>query len=115
MSPLSEAGEMTFSDNDSDSGRSGSGSLSGRPSLSSRGSQHGAIGSNRPSSRQNSLEMKSVVSVDSTFTTESVSGDESNVGAIFKNGGKKPETADAQKKAPMLVLTSAEKRKSSIF
>ncbi|PQE23626.1 transcription initiation factor IIF subunit alpha protein [Rutstroemia sp. NJR-2017a BVV2] len=119
MSPLSEAGEMTFSDNDSDSGRSGSGSLSGRPSLGSRGSQHGAIGSNRPSSRQNSLEMKSVVSVDSTFTTESVSGDESNVGgsfaAVFKNGGKKPETADAQKKAPMLVLTSAEKRKSSIF
>ncbi|KAJ8062259.1 hypothetical protein OCU04_008807 [Sclerotinia nivalis] len=120
MSPVSEHGEISFSadDNDSDSGRSGSGSLSGRPSPpSSRTSQHGAIGSNRPSSRQNSLEMKSVISVDS-FTAESVSGDEQIGGsfaAVFKNGGKKPETADVQKKAPMLVLTSAEKRKSSIF
>lgn len=120
MSPVSEHGEISFSvdDNDSDSGRSGSGSLSGRPSPpSSRTSQHGAIGSNRPSSRQNSPEMKSVISVDS-FTAESVSGDEQIGGsfaAVFKNGGKKPETADVQKKAPMLVLTSSEKRKSSIF
>ncbi|KAB8290872.1 hypothetical protein EYC80_008509 [Monilinia laxa] len=83
----------------------------------SRTSQHGAIGSNRPTSRQNSLEIKSVVSVDS-FTAESVSGDEQIGGsfaAVFKNGGKKPETADVQKKAPMLILTSAEKRKSAIF
>ncbi|KAI9643886.1 hypothetical protein NHQ30_007237 [Ciborinia camelliae] len=120
MSPVSEDGEISFSadDNDSDSGRSGSGSLSGRPSLpSSRPSQHGAIGSNRPTSRQNSFERKSDVSVDS-FTAESVSGDEQIGGsfaAVFKNGGKKPETAPVQKKAPMLVLTSAEKRKSAIF
>ncbi|RAL61374.1 hypothetical protein DID88_009508 [Monilinia fructigena] len=120
MSPVSEDGEISFShdDNDSDSGRSGSGSLSGRPSLpSSRTSQHGPIGSNRPTSRQNSLEIKSVVSVES-FTAESVSGDEQIGGsfaAVFKNGGKKPETADVQKKAPMLILTSAEKRKSAIF
>lgn len=120
MSPVSEDGEMSFSadDNDSDSGRSGSGSLSGRPSPpSSRTSRHGAIGSNRPTSRQNSLEMRSVMSVDS-FTAESVSGDEQIGGsfaAVFKNGGKKPEMVDVQKKAPMLVLTSAEKRKSSIF
>lgn len=120
MSPVSEDDEISFlnDDNDSDSGRSGSGSLSGRPNPpSSRTSQHGAIGSNRPTSRQNSLEMKSVISVDS-FTAESVSGDEQIGGsfaAVFKNGGKKPEIRDVQKKAPMLVLTSAEKRKSSIF
>ncbi|TVY14601.1 hypothetical protein LARI1_G007239 [Lachnellula arida] len=126
MSPVSEAGEITFSvssDNDSDSGRSGSGSLSGRPSLgSSRTSAHGAIGSDRPSSRQkeHSLERKSIASMDSTFTTASVSSDEgSSVGgsfaAVFKNAGKKLETTDGQRKAPMLVLTSAEKRKSSVF
>jgi hypothetical protein len=126
MSPVSEAGEITFSvssDNDSDSGRSGSGSLSGRPSLgSSRTSAHGAIGSDRPSSRQkeHSLERKSVASMDSNFTTASVSSDEgSSVGgsfaAVFKNGGKKSEPVDGQRKAPMLVLTSAEKRKSSVF
>jgi hypothetical protein len=124
MSPVSEAGEITFSvssDNDSDSGRSGSGSLSGRPSLgSARTSVHGAIGSNRPSSRQkeHSLERKSVASLDSNFTTASVSSDEGHsVGgsfaAVFKNGGKKPESTDIQRKAPMLVLSSVEKRKSS--
>jgi len=126
MSPVSEAGEITFSvssDNDSDSGRSGSGSLSGRPSLgSSRTSAHGAIGSDRPSSRQkeHSLERKSTGSIDSNFTTASVSSDEGlSVGgsfaAVFKNGGKKPEANDVQRKAPMLVLTSAEKRKSSVY
>ena len=126
MSPVSETGEITFSvssDNDSDSGRSGSGSLSGRPSLgSSRTSAHGAIGSDRPSSRQkeHSLERKSIASLDSTFTTASVSSEEdSSVGgtfaAVFKNGGKKPEAKDGLRKASMLVLTSAEKRKSSVF
>lgn len=126
MSPVSETGEITFSvssDNDSDSGRSGSGSLSGRPSMgSSRTSAHGAIGSDRPSSRQkeHSLERKSIASMDSNFTTASVSSDEgSSVGgsfaAVFKNAGKKAELVDGQRKAPMLVLTSAEKRKSSLF
>jgi len=126
MSPVSETGEITFSvssDNDSDSGRSGSGSLSGRPSLGSpRTSAHGAIGSNRPSSRQkeHSMERKSIASLDSAFTTASVSSDEgASVGgsfaAVFKNGGKKPEVKEVQRKAPMLVLTSAEKRKSSLF
>jgi len=126
MSPVSETAEANFSassDNDSDSGRSGSGSLSGRPSLgSSRTSAHGAIGSNRPSSRQkeHSMERKSIASLDSAFTTASVSSDEgSSVGgsfaAVFKNGGKKPEVKEISRKAPMLVLTSAEKRKSSLF
>ena len=126
LSPVSETGDVTFSvssDNDSDSGRSGSGSLSGRPSLgSSRTSAHGAIGSDRPSSRQkeHSLERKSMASIDSNFTTSSVSSDEGlSVGgsfaAVFKKGGKKPEATEGQRKAPMLVLTSAEKRKSSVF
>ncbi len=126
MSPVSEVGEVTFSvssDNDSDSGRSGSGSLSGRPSLgSSRASAHGAIGSDRPSSSQKerSLERKSVASVDSNFTTASVSSDDdSSIGgsfaAVFKNGGKKPEPTNAERKAPMLVLTSAEKRKGPLY
>jgi hypothetical protein len=58
--------------------------------------------------------------MDSNFTTASVSSDEgSSVGgsfaAVFKNGGKKSEPVDGQRKAPMLVLTSAEKRKSSVF
>jgi hypothetical protein len=124
MSPVSEVGEVAFSasDNDSDSGRSGSGSLSGRPSHGSpRTSAHGAIGSDRPSSRQKerSMERKSIASMDSAFTTASVSSDEgSSVGgsfaAVFKNGGKKPEPTDVERKAPMLVLTSAEKRKSSL-
>lgn len=125
MSPVSEAGEAVFSasDNDSDSGRSGSGSLSGRPALGSpRTSAHGAIGSDRPSSRSNerSMERKSVASLNSSFTAASVSGDEGSVGgsfaAIFKNGGKKPEVVELERKAPMLVLTSAaEKRKSSFY
>jgi hypothetical protein len=123
MSPVSETGEVTFSvssDNDSDSGRSGSGSLSGRPSLgSARTSAHGAIGSNRPSSRQkeHSLDRKSIASVESNFTTASM--ESASVGgsfaAVFKNGSKKPEPFEEKRKAPMLVLTSAEKRKSSQF
>ncbi|RDW71602.1 hypothetical protein BP6252_08165 [Coleophoma cylindrospora] len=123
MSPVSEAGEIAFSvssDNDSDSGRSGSGSLSGRPALGgSRRSVHGAIGSNRPSSRQkeHSLERKSIASIDSHYTSASVSSDDGSVGgsfaAVFKNAGKKPETVEEKRKAPMLVFTSAEKRKNT--
>jgi hypothetical protein len=124
MSPVSEVGEATFSasDNDSDSGRSGSGSLSGRPSLvSSRTSAHGAIGSDRPSSREKerSMERKSVASLDSHFTTASVSSDDDSVGgsfaAVFKNGGKKSDDVNVGRKAPMLVLSSVEKRKSALY
>ncbi len=108
------------SDNDSDrDSGSGSSSLSG-PSLdSSRTSVHGAIGSDRPSSRQKERSQERD-SVDSNFTTASVSSDEeTSVGgsfaAVFKNGAKKPETSEPERrKAPMLVLTSAEKRKSSV-
>lgn len=118
MSPLSETAEdlgTPLTDNESDSGRSGSGSLSGdaEPSLaSSRTSTSGswgAIGSDRPSSRQ-----KSRKSVDSL---SSGSDGEGSFASVFKHGSQrvnKTETADGERKAPMLVLTSAEKRKGGI-
>jgi hypothetical protein len=121
ITPISENGEISFSissDNESDSGRSGSGSLSGRPSVGgSRTSAHGAIGSERPSSRQKERSRERS-SVDSICTTASASSDEGapvggSFAAVFKNGCKKPEAAESTRKAPMLVLTSAEKRKSS--
>lgn len=111
MSPVSEVHFSLSSDNESDSGRSGSGSLSGRPSLgSSRTSAHGAIGSDRPSSRQKdrSMERKSVASIDSHYTSHSISSDEGSAGgsfaAVFKNGVKKGEVAEQKRKAPMLVF-----------
>ncbi|KAI1778485.1 hypothetical protein F4818DRAFT_302805 [Hypoxylon cercidicola] len=118
MSPVSESAEelgTPLTDNESDSGRSGSGSLSGdaEPSLaSSRTSTSGswgAIGSDRPSSRQ-----KSRKSVDSL---SSAGESEGSFASVFKNGSQrsgKPEPADGQRKAPMLVLTSAEKRKGGV-
>ncbi|KAI9742160.1 MAG: hypothetical protein M1818_004060 [Claussenomyces sp. TS43310] len=122
ITPISEAGEMissVSSDTDSDSGRSGSGSLSGRPSLGSpRTSAHGAIGSDRPSSRQKERS-QARDSVDSNFTTATVSSDDGaavggSFAAVFKNAAKKPEPDEKSRKAPMLVLTSVEKRKSFV-
>jgi hypothetical protein len=120
ISEQSEHGEISFSissDNDSDSG---SGSLSGPSLESSRTSVHGAIGSDRPSSRQKERSQERN-SVDSNFTTASVSSDEeTSVGgsfaAVFKNGAKKSEATESERRrAPMLVLTSAEKRKSAVY
>lgn len=115
VTPLSE-GEITFSissDNDSDS--IGSGSLSGKPSIGSlRAAANGAIGSERRELKERSRERGSV---DSQFSATSVSSDE---GAVV--GGKLVEVRVDEIKAtnerrttPMLVLTSAEKRKSSLF
>ncbi|KAI0003900.1 hypothetical protein F4779DRAFT_630590 [Xylariaceae sp. FL0662B] len=118
MSPVSETAEEVgtpLTDNESESGRSGSGSLSGdaEPSLaSSRTSTSGswgAIGSDRPGSRQ-----KSRKSVDSLSSAGDSDG---SFASVFKNGPQRPsktESADGQRKAPMLVLTSAEKRKGNI-
>ncbi|KAK6857234.1 hypothetical protein PG995_007421 [Apiospora arundinis] len=118
MSPVSETAEEVgtpLTDNESDSGRSGSGSLSGdaEPSLaSSRTSASGswgAIGSDRPSSRQKTR--KSVDSLSSQCDSDSGS-----FASVFKKGSRsdnKPQSADGQRKAPRLVLTSAEKRKGS--
>lgn len=108
MSPVSEAAEESITpitDNESDSGRSGSGSLIGEmecsSSRTSASGSWGAIGSDRPGSRQ-----KSRNSVDSTGS-DSESGSFANV---FKTGAlraaKAQESVD-QRKAPRLVLTKS--------
>ncbi|KAK8151835.1 hypothetical protein IWX90DRAFT_392244 [Phyllosticta citrichinensis] len=89
--PVSEI-ETSFpsSDNDSDSVRSGS--LSGKPSIGSlRAAASGAIGSERKTLKERSMERKS----SDEHSTRSGSGE--------------------RRRMPMLVLTSAEKRKSSMF
>ncbi|KAM5352689.1 hypothetical protein ACJ41O_005411 [Fusarium nematophilum] len=110
MSPVSETAEESstpITDNESDSGRSGSGSLAGDmecpSSRTSASGSWGAIGSDRPSSRQ-----KARKSVDSVG---SVSDGDSSFANVFKNGAlraaKAQETADGQRKAPRLVLTKS--------
>ncbi|KAJ4154874.1 hypothetical protein LMH87_000148 [Akanthomyces muscarius] len=104
MSPVSETAEDSGSpitDNDSDSGRSGSGSLAGEEectsSRTSASGGWGAIGSDRPGSRE--MGRKS---------------DGSDVNGSFANVFKKdPDAVDLQRKAPRMVLTSVEKRKAT--
>ncbi|KAK3936461.1 hypothetical protein QBC46DRAFT_30581 [Diplogelasinospora grovesii] len=121
ISPVSESTEemveTPLTDNDSDSGRSGSGSLvdaddagCSLPSSRTSTGSWGAIGSDRPSSRQK-LDRNSV---DSTTSSDNEgSRDSGSFASLLKNGarGLRTEAADGQRKAPMLVLTSAEKRK----
>ncbi|KAF9880607.1 hypothetical protein CkaCkLH20_01649 [Colletotrichum karsti] len=119
MSPVSESAEEESStpitDNESDSGRSGSGSLAGDvdcsfpSSRTSTNGSWGAIGSDRPSSRQRARK-----SVDSVSSADS---GENSFASVFKNSAQRAgiEVTDGQRKAPMLVLTSAEKRKSGIL
>ncbi|KKF96940.1 hypothetical protein CFO_g714 [Ceratocystis platani] len=106
MSPVSETAEEAdtpITDNESDSGRSGSGSLAGdaesRVNTRSPPSGWGAIGSDRPNSRSKDRKSENCVE-DHSFA------------GIFKNAGREVEGQD-QRKAPMLVLTSAEKRKTT--
>lgn len=111
MTPSSEK-EITFSissDNDSDSANSRSDSLSGKPSIGSlRAAANGAIGSERKELKERSRERSSV---DSSYTSGSISSEES---ALI--GGKLAEVrVDERRKTPLLVLTNAEKRKSSVF
>ncbi|GKT44787.1 uncharacterized protein ColSpa_04968 [Colletotrichum spaethianum] len=119
MSPVSESAEeesgTPITDNESDSGRSGSGSLAGDidcslpSSRTSTNGSWGAIGSDRPSSRQRARK-----SLDSVSSNES---GENSFASVFKNSAQRAgiEVTDGQRKAPMLVLTSAEKRKSGIL
>ncbi|WYZ41205.1 hypothetical protein EsH8_V_000100 [Colletotrichum jinshuiense] len=119
MSPVSESAEeesgTPITDNESDSGHSGSGSLAGDidcslpSSRTSTNGSWGAIGSDRPSSRQRARK-----SVDSVSSAES---GENSFASVFKNSAQRAgiEVIDGQRKAPMLVLTSAEKRKSGIL
>lgn len=125
ISPISETAEEAqspLSDNESDSGRSGSGSLNGEeveaslPSSRTSTASWGAIGSDRPSSRQNTR--KSAGSVSSASGDETASN--GSFASVFKrNGrsGRSPATPEGQgqRKAPMLVLTSAEKRKNGVL
>lgn len=118
MSPVSETAEESttpITDNDSESGRSGSGSLAGEEDRSAprkvAGVSWGAIGSDRPSSRQ----MARKTSESEVSTTESETS--SSFANAFKNGAlrvsKAQEATDGQRKG-RLVLTSAEKRKTNM-
>ncbi|KAL8708644.1 MAG: hypothetical protein Q9220_006469 [cf. Caloplaca sp. 1 TL-2023] len=119
MTPASES-EITFSissDGESDSVRSGSSSLSGKPSLGSlRAAASGVIGSEmKERSRDRNSTGTPPISFPSAF---SISSEES-----YGFGGKAVEVTmdentrpdSERRKAPLLVLTSAEKRKSSLF
>lgn len=121
ITPISEHGEITFSlssDNDSDSNRSGSGSLAGRPTIGgSRTSLHGAIGSDRPSSRSSQKQRSpDSVSVDSSFTAASLASEENTIGgsfaAVFKT--KRVEAIEPPRKSMLVLTSSAEKRKSAL-
>jgi hypothetical protein len=107
-SPDSE--NFPSSDNDSDSVRSaGSGSLSGRPSIGSlRAVANGAIGSERKISKERSCDRSSV---NRSYTADSVSSDD---GASIGGGLVEVRPAE-QRRMPKLILTSAEKRKSTMF
>ncbi|KAL8696443.1 MAG: hypothetical protein Q9224_002792 [Gallowayella concinna] len=119
MTPASE-GEIAYSvssDGDSDSVRSGHGSLSGKPSLGSlRAVPIGAIGSEM---KERSRERNSTGTPPTGFLSATSVSSEEGVGV----GGKMVEVKvdedsrpDGQaRKAPLLVLTNAEKRKSSLF
>jgi hypothetical protein len=117
ISPISESAdeliETPMTDNDSDSGRSGSGSLLDRdecslPSSRTSTGSWGAIGSDRPSSAQKAHRS----SVDSTSSDSENAREPGSFASLLKNSnrGATPET-NVQRKAARLVLTSAEKRK----
>jgi hypothetical protein len=108
VSPDSE--NFPSSDNDSDSVRSsGSGSLSGKPSIGSlRAVANGAIGSERKASKERSCDR---ASINRSYTADSVSSDD---GASIGGGLVEVRPAE-QRRMPKLILTSAEKRKSTFF
>jgi hypothetical protein len=104
--PGSEA-EFTFSvsSSDNDEATASSSSLSSKPSIGSlRAAANGAIGSER---KEKSRERSSVDSTGDCSIT-SLSGDE----GVFV-AGKLTDVESPWRKAPMLVLSSAEKRKSA--
>lgn len=115
MSPVSET-EMSFPLSDSDSVHSaGSGSLSGKPSIGSlRAAANGAIGSERKASKERSRDR---TTVDRSYTANSVSSDEgaSVGGGLVEIRVDEPKQSGERRTMPKLVLTSAEKRKSSMF
>ena len=106
--PSSEC-DITFSisssDNDSDSAASGSGSLSGKPS---------PIGSERKELKARSRDRNST---GTPFTTASLSSDDGTTigGQLVEVKMDEKENMSDRRRAPLLVLTNAEKRKSAIF
>jgi hypothetical protein len=120
ISPISETAEEAQSplyDNESDSGRSGSGSLNGEevepyaPSSRTSTGSWGAIGSDRPSSAQKARKSADSVS--------SGSGDEAASNGSFASAAKRTDRTSGRfspqtsgRKAPMMVLSNAEKRKN---
>lgn len=118
MTPVSEADiAFSLSDNDSDSAHSGgSGSLSGKPSIGSlRAAANGAIGSERKEMKERS---RDCTSIDGCYTANSLSSDEGIGigGQLVEVRVEEPKPAPGERrKTPLLVLTSAEKRKSSMF
>lgn len=116
LSPASES-EITFSissDNDNESVRSGSASLSGEPSIGKVYPTNGAIGSERKELKERSCERQPT---DNHYTASSVSSEEgTNVGGKLvevKADGSQDE--NERRKTPLLVLSSAEKRKSFVY
>ncbi|KAK0629497.1 hypothetical protein B0T17DRAFT_486976 [Bombardia bombarda] len=121
ISPISESSmemiETPLTDNDSASDRSGSGSLVDHddaecslPSSRTSTGSWGAIGSDRPSSRQKGTRD----GPDSASSSDNEgSRDSGSFASLLKKGsrGVKAAPVNGQRKAPMLVLTSAEKRK----
>lgn len=118
MTPASEC-EISFSvssDNDTNSIGSGSGSLSGKPSLGSlRAAANGAIGSERKELKERSRERNSADNT--SFTTASISSEEGATvgGKLMEVKVEGPKLMDERRKMPLLVLKEAEKRKSSNF
>lgn len=116
--PASET-EFVFSVSDGDDSRRGSGSLSSKPSLGSlRAFANGAIGSEIKEKDRTSRDR---VSVENMYIQSTAGGDESFPSALSPMG---PPSAAAivaghrsvnqgteRRKTPMLVLSSAEKRK----
>ncbi|KAI4206430.1 MAG: hypothetical protein LQ348_000990 [Seirophora lacunosa] len=119
MTPASE-GEIAFSvasDGDSDSMRSGSGSLSGKPSLGSlRAAASGAIGSEmKERSRERNSTGTSPIGVHSAVSVSSEEGLGVGGKLLEVKVDENSKPSSDRRKAPLLVLTSAEKRKSSLF
>jgi hypothetical protein len=117
ISPISESTdelvETAMTDNDSDSGRSGSGSLIDRdecslPSSRTSTGSWGAIGSDRPSSRQKAHRS----SVDSIPSDSENAREPGSFASLLKSSNRGVHAeGNGQRKAARLVLTSAEKRK----
>ncbi|ERT00408.1 hypothetical protein HMPREF1624_03779 [Sporothrix schenckii ATCC 58251] len=130
ISPISETTEHNdehedlatpLTDDESVSGRSGSGSLNGDdvecslPSSRTSTGSWGAIGSERPGSREKEKGRKSTESLkDAAATASSTESGPGSFASMFKTVAK-PASTDEHRRAPMLVLSNAaEKRRFAV-